>query len=762
MSLSVTIVISTDGRRAKLATTLNSLRHLDSFSFEVCVVSGPTPDGTRELLASWPDPIKHVSVEVLNLSVSRNRGIDQAAGDVVAFLDDDAIPEAEWLNQILAGYSDGVGGVGGFVFDHTGLNYQWRYGTTDRLGRADLGWSRPATEYNFPHSYNFPHLLGANSTFRREALVAVGGFDEEFDYFLDETDLAARIIDAGWSIVQLAGAHVHHKPAASHLRIEARFLRSWFPILKNKLYYGLMHRHGYHSVRDVMQEFERYSQGHRDTCAWAVSAGHLTPPYQQSFESDFERAMEQGLIRGLSGVRKLMSAERRIIRPPQFVQYRRARWPKDRKRFCLLTQEYPPGVVGGTARYMHQIATGMAALGHDVHVITMTTDQPRVDFEDGVWVHRLVPGYSPGHPAKETSRAELSNETPTGPIPEAIWRSCATRLSYIAWLSERKHIDCVYSLIWDCEGAAILRDGRFPIVVGLQTTLAFWLDNNPERQQDRDFMATFGLPMLALEAQMLSDCTAIHAISRNILRDIENQYSLSIAPKARVIPLGFDDLRSLPFTAAPQAQAGTRMRLLFVGRLETRKGIDVLLKIAPNILRRFEKVQIDIVGDDKLPGPGGVPYRDAFERLDLPDEIARRVVFHGKIDGDRLRGFYRSCDVFVAPSRYESFGIIFVEAMMFSKPVVGCRAGGMPEIIEEGVTGLMAAPGDADSLYQCLTTLLSNEELRSRMGRAGRQCYEVHFTKERMVRDVAALMLAASREQRRDGTTLPSPMSGLP
>lgn len=743
MSLTGSIVICTDGRRTSLATTLQSLRQLDGGHLEVCIVAGPTDDGTREMIQSWPEPLKCANIEVHNLSVARNRGIELASGDIVAFLDDDAIPEAGWFNQILAGYANArVGAVGGKVFDHTGLALQWRYGTTDRLGRADLSWSRAAGELNFPFSYNFPHLLGANSTFRRTALIEIGGFDEEFDYFLDETDVLARVVDAGWSVVQLDDAYVHHKYAASQMRSEARIIKSWDSILKNKLYYGLMHRHGRHGVREVLQEFDQYCQGHRDTCRWAISAGHLTEDYIKKFEEHVDRALAVGLMRGLSDERKLMSPDRCSTRPPDFRPYRATPLPAERRCVVFLTQEYPPGPVGGTARYVHEIATGMAALGHDVHVLTLTGERSHVNFEDGVWVHRLVPGYVPDDAGVAT--AGLSAHSPAGPIPEDIWRKCATRLVYLDWLSERKAIDCVYSLIWDCEGAAILRAGRHPLVVGLQTTLAFWLENNPERQQDEAFMTSFGRPMLALEAEMLAGCAAIHAISGNILRDIEQRYGLSLEARTRVIPLGFEDFTTLTIAEPAAAGLGIDLRVLFVGRLEARKGIDLLLSIAPDVLRQFPNVQLDVVGNDQLPGPNGITYRQAFESQDLPPDIAQRIVFHGEVEGKHLRGFYKSCDVFVAPSRYESFGIVFVEAMMFAKPVIGCRAGGMLEIIVDGETGLLAEPGDAASLRDTLTRLIFDADLRARMGRAGRLRYETQFEKVRMVGSVAELMIAAS------------------
>src|SRR6202011_6048084 len=105
-----------------------------------------------------------------------------------------------------------------------------------------------------------------------------------------------------------------------------------------------------------------------------------------------------------------------------------------------------------------------------------------------------------------------------------------------------------------------------------------------------------------------------------------------------------------------------------------------------------------------------------------------------------------ACDVFVAPSRYESFGLIFLEAMMFAKPVVGCRAGGMPEVIADGITGLLAEPGDTASLRACLERLVDDPALRGRMGAAGRRRYEERFTPDRMTDALVEFLLAVAQQ----------------
>jgi len=724
------VVICTDGRVASLRETLQSLRQLIFQNFEVCVVYGPTLDGTRELLERWPDPIKIAPCLVRNLSVSRNIGIGLASGDILAFLDDDAIPEPEWLHQIVAAYTDDtVGGAGGFVLDYTGFSYQYRFGTADRLGRANLSWTRPAPELNFPLSTNFPHLLGANSSFRRSALLSVGGFDEEFEYYLDETDLAARIVDDGWRIVQIDGGYVHHKFMASALRNEKRVLKSWYAVVKNKIYYCLVHRHGQHNFTEIIQEVTSFVDGFRRDVERAVGVGYLTEDDRSRFAGEIEQAWSDGLRRGLLEQRRLMSREMLAATPPPFESFLQHRSVIDRKTFCLMSQQYPPNSIGGVGRYIHQLSVGLAKLGHQVHVLTTGADHNRVDLEDGVWVHRIVIQEAGWEPA----------QTAAGPIPQRIWGYSNSMLAEIESINARRPVDCVYAPIWDCEGAAVLRSGRFPLVVGLQTTFKFWMDSHLELYGDREFVTGFLQPLLELETQLLTESPALHAISAAIVQDIEAAYGVQIRDRTTVIQLGLADY-SAKQSSNGSTVRGEEFRILFVGRLEMRKGIDVLLKIAPEILDGFGHVQIDIVGNDTIAADNGMTFRQQFEAIDLPEGIKRRIHFHGEVSEETLCKFYRDCDVFVAPSRFESFGLIFVEAMMFGKPVVGCRAGGMPEVILDKETGLLAEPGDDKSLYDCLVSLICDEELRQSLGAAGRKRYEELFTVDRMAKSVAELL----------------------
>lgn len=87
---------------------------------------------------------------------------------------------------------------------------------------------------------------------------------------------------------------------------------------------------------------------------------------------------------------------------------------------------------------------------------------------------------------------------------------------------------------------------------------------------------------------------------------------------------------------------------------------------------------------------------------DFPEKLMNHLHFLGHVETEMLERYYRCCDLFVAPSLYESFGFIYIEAMSFAKPVIGCSVGGVPEVIRDGVNGKLVPPEDPAALpWRC-------------------------------------------------------------
>jgi glycosyltransferase involved in cell wall biosynthesis len=163
--------------------------------------------------------------------------------------------------------------------------------------------------------------------------------------------------------------------------------------------------------------------------------------------------------------------------------------------------------------------------------------------------------------------------------------------------------------------------------------------------------------------------------------------------------------------------------LLTVARLdasERYKGMDLVIQALPQVLTAVPDTRYVIVGDGD--------DRPRLESLAQAVGVTEHVCFAGVKVGDELAKYYETCDVFVMPSRAEGFGIVFLEAMAFGKPVIGGKHGGTPDVVRDGVTGFLVEYGDVDGLAARILSLLQDEGLQKQMGQAGRQYMEENFT----------------------------------
>lgn len=166
--------------------------------------------------------------------------------------------------------------------------------------------------------------------------------------------------------------------------------------------------------------------------------------------------------------------------------------------------------------------------------------------------------------------------------------------------------------------------------------------------------------------------------------------------------------------------------VLFVGRFEERKGIDVLLNLIPTVLKKEPSAIF------KLVGPDTNKYYESKFKKEHPN-FTNNVLFLGEKRGVELDQEYKNCDVFIAPSRYESFGLIYAEAMSFAKPVIGTNIGGIPEVIDHKKNGFLCENENLQDFSNKLLTLLENENLRYKMGMLGRKKTKECFDFQKLV-----------------------------
>jgi hypothetical protein len=714
---SVSVVVNTFNRRDSLKRTLRSLEWLDYPNFEVVVVNGPSTDGTEELLEDFAGRIKIGHCHNRNLSESRNIGIRLAAGEVVAFIDDDAYPDPAWLDRLAEAYEwDEVAAAGGPVVGHTGFWYQVWHSRADRFGNFWTDFppcANPSLLLASPGSMEYTYTIGTNSSFRRNLLVELGGFDEEFEYYLDETDLCCRVTDAGYVVMALDDGFVYHKFLPSDIRERSDVIKDWYQVLKSRFYFGMKHGLKASSFADVCAQQTAFVEKTRANVELNYEAGVHDRATRDKFEADVQTASDVALELYVTG--------RTRERPPEWFDREQApfvpfptRRPKGPKlHVCFLSAEYPPAHVNGIGRVVHALATSLAQRGHCVRVLTEGEGHPRVDLEDDVWVHRIAP---------------VTHEPPPDvAVPTHIWNHSASMLDELHRIETFRPIDVVQGPNWDSEGIATVLEGKYRYVVGLYTPLQTVLRVDPAMRRNAAADPEMFKQLIDVETLVYERASGYLACGPAIVEEVGSEYGVSFSPdRLGLVAHGLAD----EATDATHATEGGRARLLFVGRLEARKGVDTLLESAVALAGTGADFELRLVGDDSLAGPTGATYREAFES-DHP-ELADRVSFLGRVDNETLRDEYSTCDVFVAPSRFESFGLILLEAMMFSKPVVATDIGGMREIITDGVSGVLVQPDDPTELVAALRRLIDSRKLRDRIGRGGRDAYAASYTLDKM------------------------------
>ena len=213
----LSVVVVSWGRPRALARCLTALGQMRSVRFEVIVVAD---DDGLAVARTLPLARRLVLLPqgTGNIAAARNSGIAASAGEVVAFIDDDAVPEPGWAEALLDGIAASAADAAtGPVIGRNGISLQWGRMAVDRLGR-----DRWLDAEAVPGGDAALKLHGTNMAVRRDSLTRTGGFDTGFPFYLDDTDLALRLAARGLRSTYLPGARVHHGFAASARRTEDR------------------------------------------------------------------------------------------------------------------------------------------------------------------------------------------------------------------------------------------------------------------------------------------------------------------------------------------------------------------------------------------------------------------------------------------------------------------------------------------------------------------------------------------------------------
>lgn len=391
-------------------------------------------------------------------------------------------------------------------------------------------------------------------------------------------------------------------------------------------------------------------------------------------------------------------------------------------RICLICGDYaadgPPGSGGGIESYVRIMSRGLARAGHEVHVIARAIDGSWSFDEDGVHVHALaVPDdWRERGPELGEARSALS-------FAWHAWRKLR------ALIATHGRFDVVEAPEYKAQGTFVAGDAELPLIVKCHAHLLLCLAMNGEG-------LTPGTALLAdAERTVLQAARAVNANSRALAARCGDDYRL---PKDRFahVPYGIDTELFKPTGSHLRKRLGLEQArvALFVGRMEERKGISTLVRAFAGVAEAMPDAVLLLAGPD-VNGPPAFDSNQAWmcaewEALGVGSD---RYLFLGTVPPAELPGLYSSADVMVAPSPFEAFGLVYLEAMACGCPPIGCRTGGAAEVIREGATGLLVPPDDAAALAEAMLCLLEDRELRAAMAQRGRELVARKYTLEALV-----------------------------
>lgn len=202
--------------------------------------------------------------------------------------------------------------------------------------------------------------------------------------------------------------------------------------------------------------------------------------------------------------------------------------------------------------------------------------------------------------------------------------------------------------------------------------------------------------------------------------------------KCKVIPLGIPD-RSLQFLGISESKLYPNKKVVFsLGRFTDYKGFEFLIKAASQLPEDHVVI---------LAGTGPLKYR--YDRIVQETQPGGRFVFAGKVSEEELSNLYQRCDVFCLPSisKNEAFGLVMLEAMTYSKPIVSTNiiGSGTSWVNLDGVSGINVPPANPEALAVAIQKLTSDPSLANRLGKGGRSRYLEQFTDELMVQRTLAV-----------------------
>jgi len=396
-------------------------------------------------------------------------------------------------------------------------------------------------------------------------------------------------------------------------------------------------------------------------------------------------------------------------------------------RILHVSWEYPPLVYGGLGRHVHALAEAQAAAGHEVTVVSQyVADEPFDIVRNGVRIVRALPA-PPDLPFEEQYLLG--------------WvfglQHAMVRAAFIA--EPRGRFDVVHAHDWVVAHAAVTLADAYdlPLVATMHATEAGrhqgWLPGQLQRT------------VHSIEFWLADMAAHVITCSQHMRWEVETLFT---TPDSRIttIPNGIDldvwKARPRDIKEQRSRWAGDGPLVVFTGRLQWEKGVQTLLEATKVLKRRVPDLRVVVAGRGT--------YESDLRQLAKALRLGRTVAFTGYLTHEELTGLVAAADVAVVPSLYEPFGLVAIEAAALGTNVVLSQAGGLAEMVSDGITPFSFKPGDAADLADVIEAAIDARPATTKVRRLLASAYSWPGIAERTV--AVYVQAAKSKHPRRRST----------
>ncbi len=359
---------------------------------------------------------------------------------------------------------------------------------------------------------------------------------------------------------------------------------------------------------------------------------------------------------------------------------------------CIIASGYPSKSKPVWDTFIHEQAKEMVKQGSKVHVITVDTSEDIHDeIMDGVHIHRVL-------------------KIDDNPSYLRILLFILKSLSIINQLNKKFQFDIIHSHFADYggfTGAVISKILRKPFVITAHGYAVCF----PKKAPIFNMLARFSLNSAK---KIICSSKYTKSLVSNVLED----------SKIEIIHNGVDIEKLKPNITRSKFKLKYGLKdkqiILSVSNLVKRKGHDQIIKTLPLVLKKVPNLVYIIVGG----GAEEQPLKKIVDDMCLKE----KVIFAGVVPNKDIADYFNACDLFILASRtnledfaVEGFGIVYIEASALGKPVIGGKSGGTSDAVFDKITGFLVDPDDPKELVKKIVLLLTDRELRERMGKKGKE-----------------------------------------